>query len=310
MTGEHPTEMTAFRINVAGWLCQFLGTLFLWLDSVRVSVRLPREGIRLGDPPLIDRWYYHWASPAGFFLLLVGFGLCGIALWISRPRSAPPAPGVPTKDDAGRRRTPARLFYFLSPTLFFADGRKRRAGPEKAAVARCVKNLNIGFLTVTAVAAGTLLIADATEALPERPVIRLAILAVGGLYALSRCNEIFIAFIRDATSHLRPRESLTGLKYYERVGLAMRSYVELILAYALIYRAVSETVGGFSPPLDMLSSIYFSGVTIATIGYGDIHPTHWLPRVLTIYEVFNGARSEAHRLQNRVLCVICGEDRD
>jgi hypothetical protein len=91
--------MNVFRAHVAGWICQFLGTLFLWLDSIRVGIRLPREGVRLGDSPELDRWYYHWASPFGFFLLLIGFGLCGIALWLSRPprsstAEAPPEPPV------------------------------------------------------------------------------------------------------------------------------------------------------------------------------------------------------------------------
>jgi len=89
--------MNAFRVNVAGWICQIAGTLFLLLDSIRIGVRLPREGVTLGNPPAIDKWYYHWASPVGFFLLLVGFGLSGAALWISRPRqaAAPDAPAVP-----------------------------------------------------------------------------------------------------------------------------------------------------------------------------------------------------------------------
>lgn len=79
--------MSAFHFNVAGLTCQLFGTLFLLLDSVRIAIRLPRGGIRLGDPPEIDKWYYHWGSPIGFGLLLLGFGLYGLALWFSRPQS-------------------------------------------------------------------------------------------------------------------------------------------------------------------------------------------------------------------------------
>src|SRR5438132_1721927 len=78
--------MSAFRLNVAGWTCQVLGTLFLLLDSIRVGIRLPRQGVTLGDPPTLDRWCYHWAAPAGFFLLLSGFVLSGVALWLSQRR--------------------------------------------------------------------------------------------------------------------------------------------------------------------------------------------------------------------------------
>jgi voltage-gated potassium channel len=92
-------------------------------------------------------------------------------------------------------------------------------------------------------------------------------------YALWRCNEVFLAFISDATADLRPTAHATNLKYYERIRLAIRSYIELILAYGLVFRAASE---------------FFGGVTITTIGYGDIHPTHWLPGFFTIYEFLNG----------------------
>lgn len=78
--------MTIFRLSVAGLICQVIGTLFLLLDSIRVGVRLPREGIALGDPAAVDKWYYQWASPIGFFLLLAGFVLGGAVLWLSRPR--------------------------------------------------------------------------------------------------------------------------------------------------------------------------------------------------------------------------------
>ncbi len=81
--------MSGFRLNVVGWVCQFVGTLFLLFDSIRVGVRLPRQGITLGDPLGVDKWYYHYASPLGFGLLLLGFGLCGIALGVWRPQPQP-----------------------------------------------------------------------------------------------------------------------------------------------------------------------------------------------------------------------------
>ncbi len=104
--------MSAFRLNVAGWMCQVIGTLFLVLDSIRVGIRLPREGIPLGDPPAIDKWYYHWASTGGFFLLLLGFVLVGLSFWVSRP-SRQISSGVMTEPHTGRaeqqeRRDPAR----------------------------------------------------------------------------------------------------------------------------------------------------------------------------------------------------------
>jgi hypothetical protein len=80
-------EKSIFCINVIGTILQFVGTLWLWIDSLHVSARLPSEGMTLGDPIEYRTWYYHWASPIGFGLLMIGFGFCGVALWFSRPRS-------------------------------------------------------------------------------------------------------------------------------------------------------------------------------------------------------------------------------
>jgi len=81
-------SMTPFRLNVAALFFQLLGTFFLLLDSIRVSIRLPREGIRLGGPPEVDSWIYHWASSVGFGSLFIGFVLCGFALWLSRTKNS------------------------------------------------------------------------------------------------------------------------------------------------------------------------------------------------------------------------------
>ncbi|WP_219079322.1 potassium channel family protein [Vibrio parahaemolyticus] len=37
-----------------------------------------------------------------------------------------------------------------------------------------------------------------------------------------------------------------------------------------------------------MDSIYFSIVTITTLGYGDILPVHWLSKILVIVEVLMG----------------------
>ena len=150
-----------------------------------------------------------------------------------------------------------------------------------------------------------------------------------GIYAFSRVNEIFIAFVRDAREQLKPPLNQSKLKYYERIMLAMRSYVELILLYGILQfilsfsfssgNHIAETIFssmGFGyflqyitpdyinlfhcQPLTFNSTnnpsavdsawdaIYFSGITIATIGYGDLTPKCSLAQFLSIYEVVNG----------------------
>ena len=44
-------------------------------------------------------------------------------------------------------------------------------------------------------------------------------------------------------------EHRTVLMYYERIELAMRSNVELVLAYGILFWAVSELFGGYAVPI-------------------------------------------------------------
>jgi hypothetical protein len=71
--------MTLLRL--APILCEFFGTLFVWLDAVRLNARNPRDGVTLGDPPKYKAWYYHMGL-YGFALLLVGILLqCVYLSW-------------------------------------------------------------------------------------------------------------------------------------------------------------------------------------------------------------------------------------
>jgi len=79
------------------------------------------------------------------------------------------------------------------------------------------------------------------------------------------------------------------LKYHQRIKLALWTYLELILAFGIIYFALDQVRPSFSPRLCFFwQSLYFSGVTITTLGYGDIRPVWGLPQFLTIYEVISG----------------------
>ncbi|MBI2131255.1 MAG: two pore domain potassium channel family protein [Candidatus Tectomicrobia bacterium] len=180
------------------------------------------------------------------------------------------------------------LLYPLSLTLLLADFCKYFVGPNKTAIAQFVIKLNVWYLWVTFVATFIMFVLDYFVPLNIGGGYQSVVLFLLALYAFFRCNEIFFAFVCDATDHLRPNEHATDLKYYQRIKLAMRSYLELILAYGLVFRAISQFWGGFCPPLDIQSAVYLSGITIATIGYGDIYPTNLVARLMTIYEFLNG----------------------
>ncbi len=59
---------------------EFFGTLFVWLDTVRLNARNPPSGFVIGDPPKYKAWYYHLGL-YGFALLFIGILLQGVYLF-------------------------------------------------------------------------------------------------------------------------------------------------------------------------------------------------------------------------------------
>lgn len=108
------------------------------------------------------------------------------------------------------------------------------------------------------------------------------------VYAWSRINEIAYAFYRDPLS--QSKES--ALKVNDRIRMAMRSYFGLGFNFAVLYYFLPITglfrAGEQSHLGSFAESVYFSGVTLATLGYGDVVPTYWVSRLLALYEVFAG----------------------
>ena len=104
----------------------------------------------------------------------------------------------------------------------------------------------------------------------------------------------FVKDVFDKLNHKKREKN--GLEYFERIQLALRSYVELILNYSMLYYLLDTFqhlyhVNGeiFNKPLENLfNAIYFSVITIVSIGYGDIYPVHPLAKLLVMYEVING----------------------
>ncbi len=104
------------------------------------------------------------------------------------------------------------------------------------------------------------------------------------VYAWWRVNEVVYAFYNDALSRVK-RSNLTNT---DRIRMAMRSYFGLAFNFAIAYYFIPVD-GLFNEPIgNFWQAFYFSGVTLATLGYGDMYPIHDLSRLLALYEVFAG----------------------
>ncbi|HEY0504145.1 MAG TPA: potassium channel family protein [Lysobacter sp.] len=93
------------------------------------------------------------------------------------------------------------------------------------------------------------------------------------------------------------RYALTGGRVdSERLCAALSAYLLLGVCWGVVYAAMvlihpnALLVGGAPPerPLTLADSIYFSFVTLATLGYGDLTPTGPVTRGLAVFEAIVG----------------------
>lgn len=83
------------------------------------------------------------------------------------------------------------------------------------------------------------------------------------------------------------------------LGRFFSTFMFLILGYAFIYYGLHKIIslsfvsaaeqGGFARFGSIADFIYYSAITIATVGYGDIFPVHILAKLFVVTEVLYGA---------------------
>ena len=173
------------------------------------------------------------------------------------------------------------LGWLLAPTRKIVDLRNRGDAMRRGAFLR---SWNLNHFRFEVVAAVLLVLASRYFSLGVPVYVRL----LATLYALSRCNEIAYAFYRDALSRLGAEPAGSDLSAVDRIRMAMRSYVSLGLNFAAIYYFMPVSGLFNKPPTNFFDAIYFSGVTLSTLGYGDILPMRALSKALAMYEVFSG----------------------
>ncbi|MEZ9509757.1 potassium channel family protein [Vibrio breoganii] len=116
-----------------------------------------------------------------------------------------------------------------------------------------------------------------------------AVILISWGFLVSRTVEIFKAFLNDAVQKLDRDEPSSDLKYGQRLRLSFNSYIELIVNFATLYYLVPPSFYKDTYEFStMLEAIYFSGVTITTLGYGDISPSNPVIQLLSVFQVLSG----------------------
>lgn len=234
-----------------------------------------------------------------------------------------------------------KYIRWLSPTFTLSDRAKNAAVaehaqvPDKAvreklqrdAVAEVIKQRNTWHLRISGLVVLLFAVLDFFRMRTGWQIIGsgwlvwvpyFTLLAIASAYAFSRTVEVFWAFLRDAVHQTKYGNTGTksSLEPWERIQLALKSYVGLMLDFGILFYFFSKrmlsalilhfgdnagwarTVAGwFSGPdtRHILEAVYYSGITITTTGYGDFAPTGIIPRFLALYALSVGI----------VLLVVC-----
>jgi voltage-gated potassium channel len=234
------------------------------------------------------------------------------------------------------------IIGLMSPTLFLATFLKKGVDKNKV-----IRSLNWFYFSISIISFSFLLILQEVNrivGIDQSIFINNSLIAAfWATFLLSRCSEIFYAFLGDALDKIsgneaetrinfpkirkafkyfinkvfspknafailkafclpldlknkllskffhRIRISGTKLKNHDRLILSFRSYFELIINFSIIYYLLPcSHWGSKEESLGIIKAAYFSGVTITTLGYGDVYPRHWFSQFLSIFEVLCG----------------------
>jgi voltage-gated potassium channel len=107
------------------------------------------------------------------------------------------------------------------------------------------------------------------------------------LFPFSRVNELVLAFYRDAFQRFTNPTTGTKITPVGRLRFLVFSYFEVAVQFGILYFCLLD--GCFTKRFSsIIEAVYFSVVTITTVGYGDIAPTNPLSQLACMYELAAG----------------------
>lgn len=107
------------------------------------------------------------------------------------------------------------------------------------------------------------------------------------LFPFSRVNELGLAFYRDAFQRFEAPLSATKITPVKRLQFLVLSYFEVAMQFGILFFCLPN--GFFSQDFSsIIEALYFSTMTITTVGYGDIVPRKPLSQLACMYEVAIG----------------------
>ena len=182
------------------------------------------------------------------------------------------------------------LLTVVSPTWGIASLLKPTDDGKRSMV---IVGLNVFYLSVALGTVAGLAYHFDNDLYPIRALPRAGWWA-WAYFLWSRCAEVLIAFYRDAMDRLKGRPSKSDLTGSWRVWLALNSYVELIIDYALLYALLPANMW-VAAPTAITDTLWISASTITTSGGGGFVPKHYVPQLLSTLEIFGGV----------ILLVVC-----
>ncbi len=174
--------------------------------------------------------------------------------------------------------------WLLSPTRMIFDAKKKKY-LDKSGKGDFYRLWSKRFISAEIFA---FIVIESTTSIYSNKPINFCVAIILMAIAWSRINELVFAFYNDAIDILKGESQSSDLKPHERLQMALKSYMGLIVYFAIIY-FFNLLESPFSrEPNDFFDSVYFSAITITTTGYGDIHPISWVMKAFTMYEVIAG----------------------